>query len=137
MLFTASNGNSLFLPAAGYCDGSSFYNEGSGHYWSSSLETGSLQDAWFLYFGSGIYIMGNYYRYFGETVRAVRSGIQDTTFVVNAVANPPVGGTVRIQQEGQNCTLTATAKFTTATCAFVFIKKREHYFDARNVRTYR
>ena len=40
-LFTASNGNSLFLPAAGYRNYSNLGNAGSyGYYWSSSLGTG-------------------------------------------------------------------------------------------------
>ena len=40
-LFTASNGNSLFLPAVGYRNDGSLYGAGSyGYYWSSSLSTG-------------------------------------------------------------------------------------------------
>ena len=36
--FTGSNGNSIFLPAAGHMDNGGLYNAGSfGHYWSSSL----------------------------------------------------------------------------------------------------
>ena len=53
-LFTAANGNSLFLPAAGYRWGGEFYDAGSyGFYWSSSLYTGDPGYAWDLYFGSG------------------------------------------------------------------------------------
>ena len=38
----ATNGNSIFLPAAGYRYGSSFHNAGfGGYYWSSSLFSGS------------------------------------------------------------------------------------------------
>lgn len=41
-----SNGNSIFLPAAGYLYGSSLRDAGSGgYYWSSSLETGTPDDA--------------------------------------------------------------------------------------------
>ena len=62
-LFTASNGNSLFLPAAGCRSNSSLYVAGSdGFYWSSSLYTGSPYDAWYLYFGSG----GTYVEYFND-----------------------------------------------------------------------
>lgn len=40
VFFTALNGNSIFLPAAGHIEGSSYHNEGEiGNYWSSSLYT--------------------------------------------------------------------------------------------------
>ena len=51
MLFTGSNGNSIFLPAAGY-DGNSgqgFLSEGSGgYYWSSSLNPDNPNSAFAL-----------------------------------------------------------------------------------------
>ena len=76
-LFTASNGNSLFLPAAGYRDYGHLYDAGSwGNYWSSSLYTGSPYDAWSFYFGSDNYYMDYYGRYYGQSVRAVRVGSQ-------------------------------------------------------------
>ena len=73
-LFTAPNGNSLFLPAAGqYWDGM-LINVGSyGFYWSSSLDTYEPNYAWYLYFYSDDYSIYGYYRYFGRSVRAVRS----------------------------------------------------------------
>lgn len=73
--FTAANGNSLFLPAAGCRDGSELYDAGSyGYYWSSSLHADYPYDAWNFYFYEGYQIM--YYnsrRYYGQSVRAVRS----------------------------------------------------------------
>lgn len=72
--FTASNGNSLFLPAAGYRRGGSLFNAGdNGHYWSSSLYTDDPYYAWGLSFDSDPYYMGSYYRYCGLSVRAVLS----------------------------------------------------------------
>lgn len=72
-LFTGSNGNSLFLPAAGRrWDGSLNYAGSYGHYWSSSLDTGIPGLAWYFYFGSGRQSMSGYNRYYGFTVRAVR-----------------------------------------------------------------
>ena len=71
-LFTGSNGNSIFLPAAGYRDGSELYDAVSvGFYWSSSLLSADTDYAWYLYFYSDNYDMGNYDRYYGFTVRAV------------------------------------------------------------------
>ena len=73
-LFTATNGNSLFLPAAGHRYNSSLCYAGSlGLYWSSSLYTGDPYGAWesdFNSAGCGMYYFG---RYFGVSVRAVRS----------------------------------------------------------------
>ena len=73
-LFTATNGNSLFLPAAGYLDYHGHGGAGSyGYYWSSSLFTGNPCVAWRFDFHSGNYDMSSYLRYYGQSVRAVRS----------------------------------------------------------------
>lgn len=70
--FTASNGNSLFLPAAGYRYYGSLLNAGSGGYfWSGSLGTDSPGYAWYLGFASGNCSMSYDYRYYGQSVRAV------------------------------------------------------------------
>jgi uncharacterized protein (TIGR02145 family) len=77
-LFTADNGNSLFLPAAGYRGSSSLYYAGSlGYYWSSSLYTDDPIFAWYFLFTSVGY--GVYYndRNYGHSVRAVRSSAQN------------------------------------------------------------
>ncbi|MBQ3833239.1 MAG: hypothetical protein II815_08700, partial [Bacteroidales bacterium] len=69
---TGPNGNSVFLPAAGYRYGSELYNAGSyGDYWSSSLYTDDPGGAWLLHFNSGNYRMDSYYRYYGQSVRPV------------------------------------------------------------------
>lgn len=74
-LFSASNGNSLFLPAAGYrYYGDLYYAGGCGYYWSSSLATGYPRNAWLLGFNSGDYGMGSIVRSDGRSVRPVRSG---------------------------------------------------------------
>lgn len=72
-LVTASNGNSIFLPAAGYRRESSLYSAGSGgFYWSSSLDTDDPEDAWDVYFNSAnVFRYGDDLRYFGLSVRPV------------------------------------------------------------------
>ena len=65
------NGNSIFLPAAGYRSGSSLYNAGSnGCYWSSAPYYNN--DAFYLYFRSSSRSVGNNYRNGGHTARPVR-----------------------------------------------------------------
>ena len=67
-----SNGNSIFLPAAGYRLDSSLYYAGSyGLYWSSSLNTVNPNGAWYVYFSSGTVYRYDSYRYDGLSVRPV------------------------------------------------------------------
>ena len=71
--FTASNGNSIFLPAAGNrWDGELYYAGSYGKYWSRSLYTVGPDIAWNLYFGSDDCGMVNIGRYSGFSVRPVR-----------------------------------------------------------------
>lgn len=71
--FTGPNGNSLFLPAAGYRWDSSLNDDGSyGLYWSSSLYTDGPYRAWRFYFLSDYQSMDYGSRLGGHTVRAVR-----------------------------------------------------------------
>lgn len=66
-----TNGSSLFLPAAGYYDGSSLGNDGSwGHYWSRSFK--SSNNAYDVYFTLGYVRRSNYFRNCGQSVRPVR-----------------------------------------------------------------
>lgn len=71
-IVTGPNGNSIFLPAAGFRDGSSLDGAGSsGYCWSSSLSTSYSFGAYGLYFNSGgVYADGSN-RYYGQSVRAV------------------------------------------------------------------
>ena len=73
-LFTASNGNSIFLPATGNRDGTSVYGVGSyGGYWSSSLNMVYVYQAKPLGFNSSNCYEFAGYRYVGHSVRAVCS----------------------------------------------------------------
>jgi hypothetical protein len=68
----AINGNSIFLPAAGYRDGDVLDLAGSdGFYWSSSLNTSYPDGAQAVFFGSGSHFTGSYFRDCGLSVRAV------------------------------------------------------------------
>ena len=67
-----SNGNSIFLPAAGYRYVSSLNDAGSlGYYWSSSLYTDNPNFAYSLFFGSSDVVWYIIDRYYGFSVRPV------------------------------------------------------------------
>lgn len=67
-----TNGNSIFLPAAG-CRGTSLYEEVlRGYYWSRTLNSDYPYDAWHLYFDSSRMYICRYYRNYGQGVRPVR-----------------------------------------------------------------
>ena len=64
------NGNSIFLPAAGYRRGGECVRAGiDGNYWSSSLYPYDDNGAYDLYFGSDYWIWDHYYRSYGQTAR--------------------------------------------------------------------
>lgn len=77
-LFTSNvNGNTLFFPAAGICDGTSLSGRGSlGGYWSTRYD--SAANARSLYFNSsGINAQSHDLRHRGFSVRAVMEPAQD------------------------------------------------------------
>ena len=72
-LFTSKiNGNSIFIPAAGYRYGSSPNLNGSSCYvWSSSICKESPANAWFMFFSTENTEMGADVRYYGQSIRPV------------------------------------------------------------------
>jgi hypothetical protein len=73
--FTGSNGNSIFIPAAGSCIESLLYEIGMyGGLWSSSLDDGNVDYGRYLYFrcDGDVYEYGNYLCY-GQSVRGVQA----------------------------------------------------------------
>ena len=67
-----SNGNSIFLPAAGYHSSSGLDSAGSdGYYWSSSLWTDYPDSAMDVGFSSSRVYRGHDFRSFGQSVRLV------------------------------------------------------------------
>lgn len=66
------DGSQLFLPAAGYSDGSSVgYTGSNGYYWSSTPYVGTNGNAWTAYFTSGRLNPSLNGRYYGFCVRCV------------------------------------------------------------------
>ena len=70
--FTGSNGNSIFIPAAGLRSNTSFYYQGSfALIWSSSLNPSSPDRAWMLYSTSDLVYMNSRNHNLGFVVRGV------------------------------------------------------------------
>ncbi len=68
----ATNGNSIFLPAAGFRGiGGLNYAGLGGYYWSSSLSTDDPSNAQGVYLGSGNHYTHHHYRFCGRSVRPV------------------------------------------------------------------
>ena len=67
------NGNSIFLPAAGYRSGDKYYNrEIGGYYWSNSLDTDCNNNAFYVVFSGDAYGWGRFHeRCVGMCVRPV------------------------------------------------------------------
>ena len=69
---TGLNGNSIFLPAAGYRDGAEVYGRGfDGLYWSASLGVGYGRNAYGLDYHSCLNGWYGSFRYYGFSVRPV------------------------------------------------------------------
>ena len=69
---SCKNGNSIFLPAAGWRNGKSLDGTDAwGGYWSSTPGESSTQYAYRLYFYSSLHDTSWYYCYYGHTVRPV------------------------------------------------------------------
>ncbi|MGN0186261.1 MAG: hypothetical protein ACI392_00740 [Paludibacteraceae bacterium] len=67
-----TNGNSIFLPAAGYRSNDDLdYAGGDGNYWSSSLYASYPFDSWNVNFNSDNVYRYNSGRYYGQSVRPV------------------------------------------------------------------
>ena len=68
-----TNGNSIFIPAAGRCYDGSVYTVGNDSgVWSSSLYTSYPNYAWDFRFAPDGHGMSSDYRYYGQSVRGVR-----------------------------------------------------------------
>ena len=107
-----TNGNSIFLPAAGCRDNSDLYNAGfGGGYWSSSLSTGNSYDACNLDFYSDE--VDSYYgnREYGQSIRPVLRDVE-FTFTIMFDGNGGEGTMSAMSYEkGETKVLTAN-KFT-------------------------
>ena len=70
-LVQATNGNSIFLPAAGYRYGTSLFTVSYGFYWSSSLDAYNPYAALCVEFGSDDVLRPMNNRFYGKSVRPV------------------------------------------------------------------
>ena len=71
-LYTGTNGNSIFLPNAGYYDNSLNTLGSTNGYWSSSLYSDQPNYAWYVFYNSGNSGLSfNYGRFCGRSIRPV------------------------------------------------------------------
>ena len=101
------NGNSIFLPAAGYfLDGNA--NPGNCNYWSSSVRIDHNSSAACLINGSSYYE----YRNYGQSVRAVFGENNEVGTICSVSASATEGGSATASassvDRGGSVTLTAT-----------------------------
>jgi hypothetical protein len=73
MRFTAKNGNSIFLPAAGYRDGEATVPDAMGYYWSGSVSSVNNEYANTLTFNNSSAKTGVSKRQLGLSLRSVRA----------------------------------------------------------------
>ncbi len=92
-LIKGTNGNSIFLPAAGYRDYGDLSNDGTGgYYWSSSLYEDISNFGRSLYFYSGNFLpWGTLNRYCGQSVRPVCPSAGNTNGHVGVDLGLPSG----------------------------------------------
>ena len=102
----ATNGNSIFLPAAGYCANDELLDAGSyGYYWSSSLNADDPYYAKNVRFDSDSYRTGNYRRDYGRSVRPV---VMFYGITIAAATNGTVEASKTVAAAGETITLTIT-----------------------------
>ncbi len=109
VVVSKTNGNSIFLPATGSCDGGALDYAGDyGYYWSSSLSTDYPDYAWSAYFYSGNVSRDYYDRYYGHSVRPVQDISSPVTALqpAESIALYTESGRVICAQEFQIFTLT-------------------------------
>lgn len=126
MLFTGPNGNSIFLPAAGYKSGTVTSSRGSyGYYWTASL-TASTTTPYYAQSGSQ-YLSGNsspnvtnQYRYYGMPVRAVRNGCSGNQYTITAGAATGQSAMGSVSGGGTYCQYTKIALVATFSVGYRF-----------------
>lgn len=108
------NGNSIFLPSAGYYNENGSYNiANDGYYWSSTLYDSDNNKAGFLGWNSAAAVCYYYNRYFGKTVRAVCGNPIRYTVSVHSekYGTASIGGTDGVSKvliNGSDITIVAT-----------------------------
>ncbi len=108
-----TNGNSIFLPAAGYLADDSRYNAGMrGNYWSSSLDETTASYAQYIDFNSSKQERTQYGRFYGRSIRAVRETAITTDIAAPSAAETAHAdkvfrnGQIFIEKGGKTYTLT-------------------------------
>lgn len=132
-LFSASNGNKLFLPAAGYRSGTSVNSVGrEGNYWSGSLYTDDPEPykADYLEFDQDDYGMDDNgsSRFLGFSIRPVRSETQN-----NAPPTGAINGKFTINANGDQVYFSqGNLQYKASTSIWRFAENQYDYVGASN-----
>jgi uncharacterized protein (TIGR02145 family) len=108
-----TNGNSIFIPAAGYCEYNELCRAGlDGGFWSSSLDTFDPCSAQYVYFGSSYHNTGYSYRCYGRSVRPVSKAGEVIapcySISLAEIKNGTVSVSATLAQVGETVTLKIT-----------------------------
>ena len=108
-----TNGNSIFLPAAGYRDEYGLGDAGSsGNYWSSSLDLSDPSTAQYTAFGSDNHGIGSFYRNCGFSIRAVSKAGEVIapcySISIAEIENGTVSASTTVAQAGETITIKIT-----------------------------
>ena len=127
-LFTAENGNSIFMPASGYCNESVPEASGIiGDYWTSSLDTDYPSGALSFFFNSSNYYISFCNRLYGRNVRAVRSGSQ------NNVPTGAINGKFTINADGDQVYFSqGNLQYQASTNIWKFAENQYDYIGSTN-----
>ncbi len=101
VLFTAANGNSIFLPYTGYRDEEEVIADGKGYYWTGTVSTVNSSYANTLAIEGDEATNGNSLRYYGLALRTVRPyaeiTFEDSDQSLLAVGDIEGNGNIRIE----------------------------------------
>jgi hypothetical protein len=128
-LFTASNGNSLFLPASGYRNESTPEATGIiGDYWTNSLDTDYPSGALSFFFNSSNYYISFCNRLYGRNVRAVRSESQNNT------PTGAIGGKFTVNANGDQVYFSqGNLQYQASTNTWKFAENQYDYVGSTNI----
>ncbi len=111
--FIGPNGNTIFVPATGYYNGTSLYSTSDGYYWTSKISSDYPNEAYELFVNASSAYFSDSYRSRGKAIRPVVSNLSyETKYTLTGFSNDDMMGSVTGSGSypyGSTITLTAYA----------------------------